>query len=253
MKIITLTEADISRIIDRVINESEVGYNTLKMAYDKLSKKYPTIDIKYDEGTKEFNPFIYIKLDETIGDDDKVISQGLLIELNKNDQFEIFYDDGYDDELWDDWSEFIPNLNSVKNLIRAIELYMDQNMIETQYDLLQKSIKEGMFIDRRIEDDILNDLMDIAIKSDPNNPNKTKWDDIRKSPDKRKIFNIFKGQKFLEPLWNAVEISNEWCTNKKDENFTPSKSCIEINDYFNCETDSILSGFMGIFGKRCGG
>jgi len=48
MKIITLTEADISRIIDRVINESEVGYNTLKMAYDKLSKKYPTIDIKYD-------------------------------------------------------------------------------------------------------------------------------------------------------------------------------------------------------------
>jgi len=114
-KIIRLTEDDLTRIVKRVISESSLGEDMLKTLADKLKKKYPKT--QYDEGDKNFDPYVYIPIGK---------KTGLLIDLDGNDNFEIHYDNGVNDKPWIGWKKEIERLNSVSNTLKAVMMYMDK-------------------------------------------------------------------------------------------------------------------------------
>ena len=108
--------------------------------------------------------------------------------------------------------------------------------------------KEGLFIERRLPEDVVDNALKISILKEP-----TKSSEFNKllsdnSKDKYKKWSN------RETIFNALKISDEWC---KSKTILPGMTdddihkfpCIDINDYLVGESDSMLSGFLGIFGK----
>lgn len=117
-KIVRLTESELISVIRNIITESPLGTNMLKDLYGRIRDTYP--DVKYDEGDKNFDPYIYIPINKTK-------KTGLLIELDSNDNFEIHYDNGREDRVWSGWKRRIERLNAPKHVITAIDMFMKQD------------------------------------------------------------------------------------------------------------------------------
>lgn len=118
MKKIRLTESELVSFVKKIISESSLGSGMLKNLYDRLDGKYP--NVKYDEGSKDFEPYIYIPLS-------KGKKHGLLIEVDANDNFELHYDNGLEDRPWRGWRKQVGKLNSLKHALTAIDLFMSKH------------------------------------------------------------------------------------------------------------------------------
>jgi hypothetical protein len=119
-KVIRLTESDLTRIVKRVMSESSFGNDMLSDLYGKLSEKYP--NAQYDKGIGVLEPYIYIPINEKK-------KTGLLIEFDGEYDFEIHYDNGIDDRIWNGWKKDITRLNSPKHAAMAVDLFMKRHKI----------------------------------------------------------------------------------------------------------------------------
>lgn len=117
-KTIQLTESELIRVIKRVLNESPLGLSMMEKLYSQVSDEYE--NASFDKGDRNFDPYIYIPIN-------KKKKTGLLIELDNEDNFEIHYDDGEHDRPWSGWKKGIKRLNSPKNTIKAINLFMKKH------------------------------------------------------------------------------------------------------------------------------
>jgi hypothetical protein len=115
--VVRLTESDLVKLVNRVLSESILGNQMMENLASRLQEKYPSI--KYEEGTEYFDPYVYVPLDEEK-------KTGLLIEINQDDNFEIYFDNGIEDTLWTGWRRDVGSLNSVKHVIRVIDLYLER-------------------------------------------------------------------------------------------------------------------------------
>ena len=108
-------------------------------------------------------------------------------------------------------------------------------------------LNEGLFIDRKLPEDIVTKSLKLATVISSGS---SEFNQLINDTSKNK-FKKWANRKIIH---KALAISDQWCKNKTQipgmsETDVVSFPCIEINDYVTGDKDSMLTGYLGIFGN----
>jgi hypothetical protein len=129
-------------------------------------------------------------------------------------------------------------ITTKKRHIQESNLIIEKRFLQT----------EGLFIDRKLPEDIVNNSLKLAsIKTANKSP---QFNSLLSNSDKNK----YKKWSNRQTIYDALTISDKWCKSKEvlpgmDETDAYTFPCVVVNDYIVGERDSMLSGFLGLFGK----
>lgn len=107
---------------------------------------------------------------------------------------------------------------------------------------------EGLFIDRKLPQDVVDNSLKLSILLDPSNS--TKYKTLLSNPSKGK-YGKWSNRNVI---YDSLKLSKEWCNNTPtlpgmSEDDVVNFPCIEVEDYLSGESGSMLSGFLGMFGN----
>ena len=127
---------------------------------------------------------------------------------------------------------------SKKRHIQESNLILEKRLLQT----------EGLFIERSLPEDLINNSLKLASLISPNKS--SIFNSLLSNQDKNK----YKKWSNRKIIFDSLQLSDKWCKNKEvlpgmDETDANTFPCVVVNDYIVGERDSMLSGFLGLFGK----
>jgi hypothetical protein len=133
---------------------------------------------------------------------------------------------------------FINMSTSKKRHIQESNLILEKRLLQT----------EGLFIERSLPEDLINNSLKLASLISPNKS--SIFNSLLSNQDKNK----YKKWSNRKIIFDSLQLSDKWCKNKTSlsglsQEDSDKFPCIKVNDYIVGESDSMLTGYLGIFGK----